>query len=166
MADTDNQLKTFDVQFDVAARATGKMRTEAIVRLTQTGEEWEMVSDEGGFHGGDGTAPLPLAYFAMGTTSCLMTQFRAFAKRLNLAITDVEMASRFRWEARQIGSAPYEGVPIGIDIDVSVQSQESESDLVNLLVQAQKGCFVEQIILKGFPIGHRLQINRGNWIDM
>ena len=76
------------------------------------------------------------------------------------------MASNFRWEARQIGSAPYEGVPIGIDIDVSVQSQESESDMVNLLVKPQKGCFVEQIILKGFSVGHRLQINRGNWIDM
>ena len=98
--------------------------------------------------------------------TCLMTQFRALAKRLNLAVTDVEMASNFRWEARQIGSAPYEGVPIGIDIDVSVQSQESESDLVNRLFKAQKGCFVEQIILKGFPIGHRLQINRSNWIVM
>ena len=52
MADTDNQRKTFDIQFDVAAKATGKMRTEAVVRLSQTGEEWEMVSDEGGFHGG------------------------------------------------------------------------------------------------------------------
>ena len=41
-----------------------------------------------------------------------MTQFRAFAKRLNLAITDVEMASSFRWEARQIGSAPYGGFPL------------------------------------------------------
>ena len=51
MADTDNQRKTFDIQFDVAAKATGKMRTEAVVRLTQTREEWEMVSDEGGFTG-------------------------------------------------------------------------------------------------------------------
>jgi len=166
MADTDTQLRTFNIQFDVAAKAAGKMRTEAVVRLTQTGEEWEMASDEGGFHGGDSTAPLPLAYFAMGTTSCLMTQFRAFAKRLNLTITDVEMASRFRWEARQIGRAPYEGVPIGIDIDVSVQSQETERDLINLLGTAQKGCFVEQVILKGFPIEHKLQINGGGWIDM
>lgn len=166
MADTDTHLRTFDIQFDVAAKATGKMRTEAVVRLTQTEEEWEMASDEGGFHGGDGTAPLPLAYFAMGTTSCLMTQFRAFAKRLDLVISDVEMASRFRWEARQIGRAPYEGVPIGIDIDVSVKSHETKTDLVNLLVTAQKGCFVEQIILKGFPIGHKLQINGGSWIDI
>jgi len=131
-----------------------------------TGEEWEMASDEGGFHGGDGTAPLPLAYFAMGTTSCLMTQFRAFAKRLRLKVDNVEMASRCRWEARQIGRNPYEGVPIGIDIDVSVDSEETEDDLINLLQTAQKGCFVEQIILKGFPIGHRLQINGGDWIDL
>jgi len=61
-----------------------------------------MASDEDGFHGGDGTAPLPLAYLAMGTTSCLMTQFRAFAKRLCLTVSDVEMAYGFRWEARQI----------------------------------------------------------------
>ena len=117
-------------------------------------------------NGGDGTEPLPLDYFATGTNSCLMTRFRAFAKLLNLAITDVETASSFRWEARQIGSAPSEGAPIGIYIDVGVQSQESESDMVNLLVKPQKGCFVEQIILKGFLIGHRLQINRGNWINM
>ena len=44
--------------------------------------------------------------------TCLVTQFRAFAKRLNLAVTDVEMASNFRWAARQIGSAPYERFPL------------------------------------------------------
>ena len=37
-----------------------------------------MASDEYGFHVGDGTAPLPIAYFIAGLTSCLMTQMRDF----------------------------------------------------------------------------------------
>jgi len=37
-----------------------------------------------------------------------------------------------------------------------VRSDEPREDLINLLETAQKGCFVEQIILKGFPVGHRL----------
>ena len=166
MTSTDEDIKKFDIEFGVEAKATGKMRTEAVVTLKGGGEQWEMASDEGGFHGGDGTAPLPLAYFAMGTTSCLMTQFRAFAKRLRLTVDDVEMSSRFCWQAVQKGRAPYKGVPLSIDIDIKVKSDEAPDDLVNLVKTAQEGCFVEQIILKGFPIGHRLQVNGGDWITV
>ena len=36
-------------------------------------ERFELATDEGPFHGGDGTAPPPLALFTAALTGCLMT---------------------------------------------------------------------------------------------
>ena len=91
----DQDIKKFKVVFDCDARAVGKMRCEMDVRLLHPEKiQWEFASDEYGFHGGDGTAPLPIAYFMARLTSCLMTQFRAFAKRLRVDIKDVNIHCR------------------------------------------------------------------------
>lgn len=72
-----DDVKSFEVAFECDATGVGSMRCEMDVRLMVPEViEWEMASDEYGFHGGDGTAPLPIAYFIAGLTSCLMTQMR------------------------------------------------------------------------------------------
>ena len=55
--------KRFDVEFEGSGRATGKMRNDISVTFKTMGETFELATDEGGFHGGDGTAPPPLALF-------------------------------------------------------------------------------------------------------
>ncbi|MEK9832582.1 MAG: hypothetical protein VW453_08305, partial [Rhodospirillaceae bacterium] len=68
----EDDVKSFDVAFECDATGVGKMRCEMDVRLMVPEViEWEMASDEYGFHGGDGSAPLPIAYFIAGLTSCL-----------------------------------------------------------------------------------------------
>ncbi|MDA0240068.1 MAG: OsmC family protein [Proteobacteria bacterium] len=165
MSDASEKIHTFDVEFEAVAKSVGKMRTEAVITHTGSKDSWEMASDEGDFHGGDDTAPRPLAYFAMGTTSCLMTQIRAFAKRLKIEVNDVVMMARFNWRAEQKGREPYVGIPDGIAIDIELDSPATTEEQIRLIHTAQKGCFVEQIILKGMPIGHRLKVD-GEWIDI
>jgi len=45
----------------------------------------------------DGTAPYPLAYFASGLTACIMTQLRAFARRLEIPLTTIAVKARLHW---------------------------------------------------------------------
>lgn len=166
MSDAAEKIHTFEIEFEAVAKSVGKMRTEAVIRLNGSDKEkWELATDEGDFHGGDDTAPRPLAYFAMGTTSCLMTQIRAFAKRLKIEVNEVLMTARFNWRAEQKGREPYVGIPESISIDIEIDSAASTEDLIRLIHVAQKGCFVEQIILKGMPIAHRLKVD-DDWVEI
>jgi len=61
------------------------MRNELEVSMVRPFKEnFSLASDEGAFHGGEATAPPPLALFTGGLTGCIMTQIRAFAKRLDV----------------------------------------------------------------------------------
>ncbi len=96
-----DDVKSFEVAFECDATGVGAMRCEMDVRLMVPEViEWEMASDEYGFHGGDGTAPLPIAYFIAGLTSCLMTQMRAFSN----ACASISRTRRF--PAAASGSPP------------------------------------------------------------
>jgi uncharacterized OsmC-like protein len=162
MADQD--LKTFEVVFDCDARAVGKMRCEMDVRLLVPEKlEWQMASDEYAFHGGDGTAPLPIAYFMAGLTSCLMTQIRAFAKRLRVDIRDVHVHCRCEWEATMRGREPYESAPKSIDLDLEIDSDAPLDDIKRLIDAAKKGCFIEATLGQANEIGHRLKVG-DEWV--
>jgi hypothetical protein len=71
---TETAARTqFDVIFDVEARNTAKFRNDITVHLRgQHPVTVELPSDEGPKHGGDGTAPYPLAYLASALTACIM----------------------------------------------------------------------------------------------
>jgi uncharacterized OsmC-like protein len=160
----DGDIKTFEVVFDCNARAVGKMRCEMDVRLTHPERhEWQFASDEYGFHGGDGTAPLPISYFVAGLTSCLMTQIRAFSKRLRIPIRDVRIYCRCAWTAEMEGRGPYVSAPKSIDMDIEIDSDESEADIRRLIDAAKKGCFIEQMLRVPNEIGHRLKVG-DDWV--
>ena len=161
---SDQDIKTFEVKFDCDARAVGKMRCEMDVRMLHPEKlEWEFASDEYGIHGGDGTAPLPIAYFMAGLTSCLMTQFRAFAKRLRVDFRDVQIHCKCHWIATQSGREPYESVPQSIVMDLTVDSDESLEDVRRLIDAAKKGCFIEQMMSEQIDFRHRLKVG-GAWV--
>ena len=51
-----------EVQFNCTGTATGKMRNELAVEMVRPSfESFQLASDEGPFHGGDASAPPPLA---------------------------------------------------------------------------------------------------------
>lgn len=156
--------KTFDVIFEGKGVATGKMRNDISVEWPMMKEKFELATDEGPFHGGDGTAPPPLALFTAALTGCLMTQIRAFAKRLDVETRGVEVNARLHWRGEQIGNDPYVTAPVSFSLDVDIDSDASEADLRELLDAAKKGCFLEQSLAKGVIVGHRLKLDN-EWHD-
>ena len=89
---------TFNVTYELHGRSVGKMRNEVTGRQVEPSiePEFNMASDEAGFHGGDGSAPLPLAYFCTGLITCLMTQIRAFSKRLEIKLEGVDVQATIK----------------------------------------------------------------------
>lgn len=156
----------FDVVFECTARNSGRMRTEMTVRMVQPEKaEYQLASDEGTFHGGDGTAPPPLTYFAAGLASCLMTQLRAFSKRLRIDVAEIVIDTRCHWIGEQEGRAPYVTQPKAFTLDIAMQTQASLADQVRLLEAGKKGCFIEQTLCRENAVGHRLKTAEG-WLDV
>ena len=157
---------TFSLVFDCTGRGVGKLRNEMTVRLVEPELiEWEMASDEHGFHGGDGSAPLPVAYFIAGLTSCFMTQVRSFSKRMRIPLKDVRVYCRCEWKGTQSGRNPYVSAPVGFHMDIELDSDASLEDQKRLVDAAQKGCFIEAMMLQPNTITHRLKTAEG-WEDV
>lgn len=154
------------VQFNCSGTATGKMRNDLSVTMAQPFAEgpWELATDEGSFHGGDATAPPPLALFVAGLTGCLMTQIRAFAKRMGVELTglNTEVRVKWNWTAKD---RFYETAPEAFEIDVLIESPASTTVIAALIEAAKRGCFIEQTLGQRNTIRHRLKTEDG-WIDV
>jgi uncharacterized OsmC-like protein len=155
----------FEVIFDAEGRNTAKFRNDVTVHMRgQHPVTVELPTDEGPKHGGDGTAPYPLAYFASALTACVMTQLRAFSRRLGIPVTDFSVNARCHWEARQVGNEPYVSAPVAFTLDIDLGGGASESDKRRLIAAAEKGCFIEQSLQPGI-VKHRLKVG-DDWIDV
>jgi uncharacterized OsmC-like protein len=154
------------VRFDCAGRAVGKMRNDLAVTMAAPFAEgpWDLATDEGPFHGGDASAPPPLALFVAGLTGCIMTQIRAFAKRMDVSLTGLEVTTRAMWDWEAKG-AIYETAPHGFEIDVSVESGDPPARVVALIEAAKKGCFLEQTLGRANVIRHRMKTPDG-WVEV
>lgn len=150
------------VQFDCRGTATGKMRNELDVTMVLPFEEgpFALATDEGAFHGGDASAPPPLALFVAGLTGCIMTQIRAFAKRLGVTLNDLSVDARVQWDWQAAGRV-YETAPRGFEIDVSIDSPDADDKVAALIETAKKGCFIEQTLGRRNTIRHRMKTADG-----
>ncbi len=152
------------VQFDCQGKAVGKMRNDLEVQMVKPFEErFQMATDEGPFHGGDATAPPPLALFVGALTGCIMTQIRAFAKRLGVTINDLDVDTRVQWDWKVVGRV-YETAPKSFEIDVMIDSPDPEEKVLELIETAKKGCFLEQTLGVKNTVRHRLKTDTG-WRD-
>lgn len=155
---------SFEVIFDAEGINNAKFRNDVSVHLRGPyAVSYELPTDEGGIHGGDGSAPYPLAYFSSGLTACVMTQIRAFAKRLNVPIGAFTVNTRCHWKAEQTGNEPYVSSPIAFTVDVDIQGDVSDADKLRVLAAAEKGCFIEQSLKPGL-VKHRLRSGDA-WIN-
>lgn len=151
------------VQFNCHGTAVGKMRNDLQVTMESPFQEgpFEMATDEGSFHGGDASAPPPLALFVGGLTGCIMTQIRAFAKRLKVTVNDLKVETRVVWDWQATGRT-YETAPHSFEIDILIDSPDSEEQIIELIETSKKGCFIEQTLGKANTITHRYKTN-GVW---
>ena len=111
-----------------------------------------MAADETGFQGGDGSAPLPMAYFMAGLTSCLMTQLRAFAKKMRIDIQNAVVNCHAEWDATIEGRDPYVAAPRGVRMDIEFDSDAPVAERLRLIEAAKKGCFIEAIVREHFDL--------------
>lgn len=156
----------FDVVYETEGRSVGKLRNEISISWVGANEgPWEMATDEGTFHGGEDTAPPPIAYWAAGFTGCIMTQIRAFSKRMRIPISDVTVKSRFEWQGHQIDRNPYVTSPKGFGFDIDIDSEAPTEDIVRLVEAAKKGCFIDQTMAVANTVDHRLKID-GEWLNV
>lgn len=165
MSDNNGLPEKALVQFNCNGHATGKMRNDLNVMMKLPFEEgpFEMATDEGSFHGGDATAPPPLALFVAGLTGCIMTQIRAFAKRLKVTLTNLDVETRVVWDWEAKGKV-YETGPRSFEIDIFIESDDPIERQQELVAAAQKGCFIEQTLGQGNKIRHRLKTESG-WVE-
>ena len=149
------------VTFKCAGNATGKMRNDLDVRMVEPFEEqFTLETDEGPFHGGDATAPPPLALFVGGLTGCIMTQLRAFAKRMDVIIDDLQVETTVKWKWMPKGRV-YETAPESFDIDILLSSPSETKRQIELVNAAKKGCFIEQTLSVPNTITHRIKTEQG-----
>lgn len=153
------------VQFNCSGKAVGKMRNELEVMMKLPFEEgpFSLATDEGSFHGGDASAPPPLALFVAGLTGCIMTQIRAFAKRLRVSLNDLDVETRVIWDWEAKGRV-YETAPHSFEIDILIDSDEEMEKILELVEAAKKGCFLEQTLGRENTIRHRIRTDEG-WVD-
>jgi uncharacterized OsmC-like protein len=158
-------LTRFDVIFDVEARNTAKFHNDITVHLRGPHPATvELPTDEGPKQGGDGTAPYPLAYFASALTACIMTQLRAFSRRLDIPLTTIAISTRLHWQAQQRGNAPYASEPVAFTMDIDLGGGAAMADKQRLINAAAKGCFVERSLKPGI-VRHRLKVGE-DWISV
>ena len=119
-----------------------------------------MATDEGPFHGGDATAPPPLALFVGGLTGCIMTQIRAFSKRLGVELNDLHVDVRVIWNWEKTGRT-YETAPESFEIDIDIDSPNEETAILELIEAAKKGCFIEQTLSRPNTVKHRYKTPDG-----
>ena len=153
----DQPKSPLTVTFTCEGRAVGKMRNELDVAMTEPMvEHFAMATDEGPFHGGDATAPPPLAHFVAGLTGCIMTQIRAFAKRMDVVVDDLTVNAEVRWQWKPQGRI-YETAPKSFHIDVLLKSPSPLGEQIALVQAAKRGCFVEQTLAVANTVTHRIK---------
>ena len=153
--------EAFELELACTGTASGKMRNDLDIRFVRPiQEQFEMATDEGPFHGGDATAPPPLTLFIGGLTGCIMTQIRAFAKRMDVRIDDLRVETNIVWNWRKAGRV-YETGPKSLAIDIFLESPDPEEKAAALIEAAKKGCFIEQTLGQANTIRHRLKTDAG-----
>ena len=156
--------KNFNLTFKGNAINTGSMRNDIDVIFESMDERFQLATDEGAFHGGKGTAPPPLALFTASLCGCVMTQIKAFGKKLNIQVNEIKIDATMEWNGTITDEGPYLAECKWYNLDIDIISNETLDRKKKLLNAAIKGCFIEASLKPGL-VKHRLK-NKDNWISV
>ena len=156
--------KSFTLKFTGNATNKGSMRNDIDVSFMSMNETFKLATDEGAFHGGKGTAPPPLALFTASLCGCIMTQIKAFGKKLKIEVNEIEIDASMEWQGEVLEDGPYKASCDGYNLDIDIISEEPIERKKKLLEAAINGCFIEASLKPGI-VKHRLK-HKGNWISI
>ena len=156
--------KSFTLKFTGNATNKGSMRNDIDVSFESMNETFKLATDEGAFHGGKGTAPPPLALFTASLCGCIMTQIKAFGKKLKIEVNEIEIDASMEWQGQVLEEGPYKASCDGYNLDIDIISKEPIERKKKLLEAAINGCFIEASLKPGI-VKHRLKYKE-NWISI
>ena len=156
--------KSFSLKFTGNAKNEGSMRNDIDVSFTSMNETFKLATDEGAFHGGKGTAPPPLALFTASLCGCVMTQIKAFGKKLKIDVDEIRINASMEWQGQILEEGPYKASCDGYNLDIDIISEESIDRKKQLLIAAVDGCFIESSLKPGI-VKHRLK-HEEEWINI
>ena len=156
--------KLFTLKFIGNATNKGSMRNDIDVSFESMNETFKLATDEGAFHGGKGTAPPPLALFTASLCGCIMTQIKAFGKKLKIEVNEIEIDASMEWQGEVLEEGPYKASCDGYNLDIDIISEEPIERKKKLLEAAINGCFIEASLKPGI-VKHRLK-DKENWISV
>ena len=156
--------KSFTLKFTGNATNKGSMRNDIDVSFESMNETFKLTTDEGAFHGGKGTAPPPLALFTASLCGCIMTQIKAFGKKLKIEVKEIEIDASMEWQGQVLEEGPYKASCDGYNLDIDIISKEPIERKKKLLEAAINGCFIEASLKPGI-VKHRLKYKE-NWLSI
>ena len=156
--------KSFTLKFTGNATNKGSMRNDIDVSFESMNETFKLATDEGAFHGGKGTAPPPLALFTASLCGCIMTQIKAFGKKLKIEVNEIEIDASMEWQGEVLEEGPYKASCDGYNLDIDIISEESIERKKKLLEAAINCCFSEASLKPGI-VKHRLK-DKENWLSI
>ena len=156
--------KSFTLKFTGNATNKGSMRNDIDVSFESMNETFKLATDEGAFHGGKGTAPPPLALFTASLCGCIMTQIKAFGKKLKIEVNEIEIYASMEWQGEVLDEGPYKASCDGYNLDIDIISEEPIERKKKLLEAAINGCFIEASLKPGI-VKHRLK-DKENWVSI
>lgn len=155
----------YPIVFEATGTATGKMRNEIHIAWPGMKQEWQMATDEAPNLGGEDTAPPPLSFFMAALVGCAMTQIRMMARQHRIRIDGLQVRARAEW----VRDVPEVGVHVadtqGYALEVEIDSPDDPEAVKALILDAQRGCFVEHSLATRSRISHRLKHGGRDWID-
>ena len=156
--------KSFTLKFTGNATNKGSMRNDIDVSFESMNETFKLATDEGAFQGGKGTAPPPLALFTASLCGCIMTQIKAFGKKLKIEVNEIEIDASMEWQGEVLEEGPYKASCDGYNLDIDIISKEPIERKKKLLEAAINGCFIEASLKPGI-VKHRLK-DKENWLSI
>lgn len=155
---------SYPIIFEARAKAVRKMRNEIVVDWPAMKQSWDLATDESPNLGGEDTAPPPLALFIAALAGCAMTNIRMMARQHGIALQALDVDVRAEWTREVPAVGTHKAATKGFDLDIRIQSDAPTEAVVQLLLAAQIGCFVEHSLGVKARLNHRLQHGAGDWI--
>lgn len=137
-----------------------QMKLARVDMVEPSSDPVSLVCDEGGYLGGDGSAPAPLVYFTASIAFCMLTQIGRYAKIMRLQLDHVRLrvTTRFHIEG-SVKEDTLRGAPLDFEFDVEIDSPEDQEKVQRLLRTSEASCYVTQSLLQQVTIDHTATLN-------
>jgi uncharacterized OsmC-like protein len=154
----------FDAHVNVEQMEDGRyLKKATIFSNVPNGGTWEVLSDEGTAIGGEGSAPSPLMYFAVGMGFCLMSHVEIVAEQLDVELEQVRLEQKSSFATtytlgeihpRDIfGRGEAQAFHLVVDADAPAE------DMAEFARWCRQACMALQTVEGGAPVVTKLYLN-------